>query len=302
MFSCGLFLTVKGVWLMNFLKRIDWKKLVMIALGTAIYAFGFVQFNMANHLAEGGVAGLTLIIHNLFGIDPAYTTLLLNLPLFIIGAQILGRKSMVLSAYGTVTMSLFIWLWQRLSLTIDVQEDLLIAALLAGLCAGLGSGIVFRFGGTTGGADIIARIIEKNLGFQLGQILLGIDIFVLLLSLTYIDIRHMMYTLIASFVFSQVLTIIENGGYHVRGMLIISDMAEQITNRILQDLDRGVTYLHGEGAYSGHSKKIMYVALNPSEVREAKNIIAQLDPDAFVSIIDVDEVISSDFVIRKKKT
>lgn len=276
--------------------------LLMIALGTAIYAFGFVQFNMANHLAEGGVAGLTLIVYNLLGIDPSYTTLLINLPLFIIGAKILGRRSMVLSVYGTVTMSIFIWIWQRVNLAIDVNNDLLIASLLAGICAGIGSGLVFRFGGTTGGTDIVARITEKTLGSPIGQTLLGMDIIVLLLSLTYIDIRHMMYTLIASFVFSQVVTLIENGGYHVRGMLIISDFAEMIAQHILQEMDRGVTYLHGEGAYSGRSKKVMYVALNPSEVREVKQLIASLDPDAFVSIIDVDEVISSDFVINRRRS
>lgn len=274
--------------------------LVMIALGTAIYAFGFVQFNMANHLAEGGVAGLTLIVYHLLGLDPSVTTLLFNLPLFLLGARILGRQSMVLSIYGTVTMSLFIWFWQRLPLSVDVGQDLLIASLLAGLCAGLGSGLVFRFGGTTGGTDIIARITEKLFGIQLGQMLLAIDVGVLLLSLTYIDIRHMMYTLIASFVFSQVVTVVEHGGYHVRGLLIVSDFWEMIAHRILSELDRGVTYLHGEGGYSGQSKKVIYVALNPREVREVKQIIASIDPDAFITILDVDEIISSDFVINRK--
>lgn len=283
------------------LKRVNPLDLLMIALGTAIYAFGFVQFNMANHLAEGGVAGITLIIHHLFGIDPAYSTLFINLPLFIIGARVLGRKSIALSVYGTLTMSYFIWLWQRVSFAIDLNGDLLIAALLAGICAGLGSGLVFRFGGTTGGTDIVARVLEKKRGFQLGQTLLAVDLLVLLASLTYVSIQNMMYTLIASFVYSQVINVIENGGYHVRGMLIVSDHAEVIAQRILIDLDRGVTYLHGEGAYSGKSKKVMYVALNPNEVREVKAIISNLDPDAFVSILDVDEVMSSDFVINRKR-
>lgn len=277
------------------------RDLLMIALGTAIYAFGFVQFNMANHLAEGGVAGLTLIVYNLTGFDPSYATLLINLPLFIIGARVLGRKSMVLSIYGTVTMSFFIWLFQRINLTIDVNQDLLIASLLAGLCAGVGSGLVFRFGGTTGGTDIVARIAEKVFHAQLGKTLLLVDIVVLLLSLTYINIQHMMYTLIASFVYSQVITIIENGGYQVRGMLIVSDFASAIAQKILEDLERGVTYLEGEGAYSGRSKKVMYVALNPTEVHEAKQIITGIDPDAFVSILNIDEVISSDFVINRPK-
>lgn len=283
------------------LNKTSLRDLFMIALGTAIYAFGFVQFNMANHLAEGGVAGLTLIVYNLIGLDPSYTTLLINFPLFILGAKILGRKSMVLSIYGTLTMSAFIWLFQRIALTIDVNHDLLIASLLAGLCAGIGSGLVFRFGGTTGGTDIIARVVEKVFHAQIGKTLLLVDIVILLLSLTYINIQHMMYTLIASFVYSQVITIIENGGYQVRGMLIVSDFAPAIATKILDNLERGVTYLEGEGAYSGRSKKVIYVALNPTEVREAKQIIAQIDPDAFVSILNIDEVISSDFVINRKK-
>lgn len=273
--------------------------LLLIALGTAIYAFGFVNFNMANHLAEGGVAGITLIIHNLTGFDPAYSTILLNVPLFIAGARILGKKSLVLSLYGTLTMSVFIWLWQRIPMVIDINGDLLIAALCAGLCAGVGSGLVFRYGGTTGGTDIVARILEKLFGFQLGQTLLAIDVLVLLASLTYINIQHMMYTLIASFVFSQIVAIIENGGYTIRGMIIITDQSENIAQRIMQDINRGVTYLRGEGAYSGKEKKVLYVALTPTDVRDVKAIIAETDPDAFVSIIDVDEVVSPDFVFDR---
>lgn len=287
---------------MKNLYKFSVRDLVMVALGTAIYAFGFVYFNMANHLAEGGVAGITLIVHHLLGIDPAYSTILINLPLFIIGARVLGRKSIALSVYGTLTMSFFIWLWQRVPLVIDLGGDLLIAALLAGLCAGVGSGVTFRYGGTTGGTDIVARVLEKTKGLQLGQVLLGVDLLVLLASLTYINIQNMMYTLIASFVFSQVVNLIEHGGYQIRGLLIVSDAAPAIAQRILVELDRGVTYLEGEGAFSGRSKKVMYVALNPSEVREAKVIIAQLDPDAFVSVLNVEEVISSDFVLNRKKT
>lgn len=286
---------------MKELSKFGLRDLLMVALGTAIYAFGFVYFNMANHLAEGGVAGITLIIHNLLGIDPAYSTVMINLPLFIIGAKVLGRKSIVLSVYGTLTMSFFIWLWQRVPLVVDLNGDLLIAALLAGLCAGVGSGLTFRFGGTTGGTDIVARVLEKTRGLQLGQVLLGVDILVLLASLTYINIQNMMYTLIASFVFSQVVNLIEHGGYQIRGLLIVSDAAPAIAQKILQDLNRGVTYLEGEGAYSGRAKKVIYVALNPNEVREAKSIIAQLDPDAFVSVLNVEEVVSSDFVINRKR-
>lgn len=276
------------------------RKLLLITIGVAIYAFGFVNFNMANKLAEGGVAGITLMIHALLGINPAYTTLLLNVPLFILGARIFGRKSLALTIYGTVSMSFFIWLWQKSPLEMGLENDMMLVSVVAGLFSGVGSGLVFRYGATTGGTDIIGRIAEEKFGIKLGQTLLFVDAIILTASLTYIDLKHMLYTLVASFVFSQVLTIVQNGGYTIRGMIIITKHSKAAAQAIQTEINRGVTYLKGEGAYSGNEYNVMYVTLSPNEVREVKRILAELDPDAFISIIDVDEVVSSDFKIRRK--
>jgi len=268
---------------------------LMIALGTATYAFGFVNFNMVNHLAEGGVSGITLIFHALFKINPAYTQILLNIPLFILGVKIFGKRGMIYTIHVTVCLSIFIWLFQRMSMSIDLAHDTLIAALLAGIFAGIGGGIVFRFGGTTGGGDIIGRYFEQKKGFALGQTLFVFDILVLTLSLSYIDIQHMMYTVIASFVFSQVVAVVQNGGYTVRGMLIISSKYAAISQKITDEIGRGATYLKAEGVYSGQDTKVIYVVLSPIQVQAVKGILAEIDPDAFVSIINVHEVIGSGF-------
>ena len=268
---------------------------LMIALGTAIYAFGFVNFNMVNHLAEGGVSGITLIFHALFQINPAYTQILLNIPLFILGVKIFGKRGVIYTIHGTVFLSIFIWLFQRMSFSIDLAHDTLIAALLAGIFAGIGGGIVFRYGGTTGGGDIIGRYFEQKKGFALGQTLFVFDILVLTLSLSYIDIQHMMYTVIASFVFSQVVAVVQNGGYTVRGMLIISRKYATISQKITDEIGRGATYLKAEGVYSGNDTKVIYVVLSPIQVQAVKAILAEIDPDAFVSIINVHEVIGSGF-------
>ena len=268
---------------------------LMIALGTATYAFGFVNFNMVNHLAEGGVSGITLIFHALFKINPAYTQILLNIPLFILGVKIFGKRGMIYTIHGTVCLSIFIWLFQRMSMSIDLAHDTLIAALLAGIFAGIGGGIVFRFGGTTGGGDIIGRYFEQKKGFALGQTLFVFDILVLTLSISYIDIQHMMYTVIASFVFSQVVAVVQNGGYTVRGMLIISSKYAAIRQKITDEIGRGATYLKAEGVYSGQDTKVIYVVLSPIQVQAVKGILAEIDPDAFVSIINVHEVIGSGF-------
>lgn len=274
--------------------------LIWITLGVSLYTFGFVNFNMANHLAEGGVAGITLILHALFGIDPAWATLLINLPLFVLGARVFGKKSLLLTIYGTVTMSFFIGFWQKIPVNLGLQDDMMLVAIVAGIFSGIGSGIVFRFGATTGGTDIIGRVLEERTGMKLGQTLLLIDVVVLASSLVYIDLKHMLYTLIASFVFSQVLTVVQNGGYMVRGMLIITKESDKAAAAILQEINRGVTYLQGKGAYTGRGFDVLYVVLNPNEVRDVKDILAELDPDAFISVLNIDEVVSSDFKIRRK--
>ncbi|WEV45202.1 YitT family protein [Streptococcaceae bacterium ESL0687] len=275
--------------------------LLMIALGTAIYSFGFVEFNMGNDLAEGGVSGITLIAHALLGINPAYTQLLLNIPLFFLGYKYLGKSSLAYTIYATFCMSFFIYLFQKLSIQIDIGGDFLIAAILAGTFAGIGTGIIFRFGGTSGGSDIVAKVFEEKRGIQLGQALLLIDVLVLLASLSYIDIKHMMYTLIASFVFSNVVDLVQSGGYTVRGMIIITDKATEAGPRIMEEIERGATYLNGEGVYSGLDKKILYIVLSPQEIVEVKKIMAQIDPNAFISIINVHEVVGSGFSYEVKK-
>ncbi|MDO5078047.1 MAG: YitT family protein, partial [Streptococcus minor] len=182
-----------------------------------------------------------------------------------------------------------------------LNQDYLVVSLVAGSIGGLGSGLVFRYGGTIGGSDIIARVMEQKLGIQLNQALLGFDILVMLLSLTYISIPKMMYALIASFIYSQVVNMVQNGGYSVRGMMIISDQPEQISRHIMEQLGRGVTYLKGEGAYSGKEKKVLYVALSPQDTREAKDLIQEIDPGSFISIFNIDEVQSPEFIASRSK-
>ena len=278
------------------------KEVVMIMVGTSIYAFGLVYLNIANHLAEGGVSGITLILRALFGIDPAYSTLLINIPLILIGGKILGKRSLAYTVLGTVSLSAFLWIWQRVPLQINLQHDLLIVSLLAGLIAGTGSGLVYRMGGTTGGSDIIARILEKNYGISMGRSLLVLDVIVLLASLTYIDLKRMMYTLIVSYVFSRFIDSILDGGYSAKGILVVSNKNEEIAPLLMTGLERGVTFLSGVGGFSGHSKKIIYMVVSSSELNEVKRIVHEIDEKAFLSIINVHEVEGEGFTYLKPQT
>ncbi|WP_142427478.1 YitT family protein [Enterococcus durans] len=278
------------------------KEIVLIIIGTSIYAFGLVCLNIANQLAEGGVSGITLILKALFGIDPAYSTLFINIPLILIGGKILGKRSLAYTVLGTLSLSAFLWIWQRVPLQINLQHDLLIVSLLAGLVAGIGSGLVYRMGGTTGGSDIIARILEKNYGISMGRSLLALDVIVLLASLSYIDLKRMMYTLIVSYVFSRVIDSILDGGYAAKGILVVSNKNEEIAPLLMTGLERGVTFLSGEGGFSGQSKKIIYIVVSSSEITEVKRIIHDIDEKAFVSVINVHEVEGEGFTYLKPQT
>lgn len=269
--------------------------LLLIFLGTSLYAFGLVAFNLQNNLAEGGITGVALILKALFNINPAYSTLLINIPLIVLGGKVLGSRTFVYTIWGTVALSLNLWLWQRVPLNITVDNDLLIAALLAGFAGGLGSGLVYRVGGTTGGTDIMARILEKKSGLTMGKSLLFFDVIVLSLSLVYIDVVHMMYTLIAAFVFSQVVDFVQEGTYSAKGLIIVSDHHQKIATELMDQMERGVTYLQGEGAYSAKTKKIIYCVVSSQEIAEIKFLVEGIDKSAFVSIINVHEVLGEGF-------
>lgn len=275
------------------------KEILFIIFGTAIYAFGLVYLNIANDLAEGGVTGITLIIRALFGIDPAYTTLIINIPLILIGGKILGKRSFYYTILGTISLSVFLWIWQRVTIEINLDHDLFIVSILAGLVAGFGSGLVYRNGGTTGGADVVARILEQKFGFTMGKSLLFFDIIVLICSLTYLDLKRMMYTLIVSFVFSKVVDVLSSGGYAAKGVMIISNENNVIAELLMSHLERGVTYLHGEGGFSSELKRIVYIVVSPQEINEVKKIVHSIDEKAFISITNVHDVDGEGFTFLK---
>ncbi|WP_225426329.1 YitT family protein [Levilactobacillus brevis] len=269
--------------------------LLMIGIGCAMFAFGLVFFNIANHLADGGISGITLIFRALFHIDPAYSTILINVPLIIIGWRFLGRQSLIYTIYGTGMLSLCLWVWQRVPLTIALHGDLLLSALGAGIIGGFGSGLLYRYGGTTGGTDIIARIFERFRGVPMGRTLLYLDVVVLLISLVYIDIQHMAYTLIYSYVFARIVNFTQEGAYAARGVIVVSENYQQITDEIMTELERGVSLINGEGGFSHQERKMIYVVVAPSELYRLRQIIQRNDSRAFISVINVNEALGEGF-------
>lgn len=173
----------------------------------------------------------------------------------------MGKRLLALTIWGTLCLSLFLSFWLHLPIInqLNLDHDLFIAGVLAGLFSGVGIGIVFKYGGTTGGTDIIARILDLKLGIPVGKSLLALDAFVLTISLSYLDIKHMIYTLLASFVLARITDSIQAGSYAARGLFIISDKYEQIAKMIDVQLDRGYTFINAEGGFDRSAKKLFTV-------------------------------------------
>jgi len=285
------------------LERISIRDLIMIAIGTGMYGWGLINVNIPNDLAEGGISGITLILRALFNWNPAYTNLLLNVPLLFIGYRILGRRALIYTIWGIASLSFWLWLWQVVPTPPALHHDMLIAGIIAGIIAGFGLGIVFRFGGTSGGSDVVARIVEQKFSIPIGRTMFILDACVLLLSLVYIDIVHMMYTLIASFVFSQVVSMTQRGAYDAGSFMIFTQYPEEMSHAIMDELDRGTSLLKAEGGYSHRDQRVVYAVVDPSEVSTVRRIVDQVDPKAFVSIFTTQEQLGEGFsYLRPKKS
>jgi uncharacterized membrane-anchored protein YitT (DUF2179 family) len=284
------------------LKGIKLKNIFFIMLGAAIFSFGFAHFNIQNQLGEGGFSGITLILLFAFDLDPALMNLVLNIPMFILGWRLLGRKVFVYTVIGTVSVSIFLKIFLIYEVNINIQNDLFLAALFAGVFIGIGLGIIFKYGGTTGGVDIIARLAQKYIGWSMGKTMFIFDAGVILLSwLTFLDARSMMYTLVAVFISARVIDFVQEGAYAARGAFIISEFQSEIADRISLEMDRGVTVLRGFGHFTKIDREVLYCVVGRNEIVRLKNIIISIDPHAFVSVTEVHDVMGEGFTLDAEK-
>ena len=278
------------------------KNILFILLGAAIFSFGIVHFNMQNHLGEGGFTGITLLFYFVWGWDPAITNIILNIPLFLISWRLLGRTTFIYTIIGTVAVSIFLSIFQINPYPIHLESDMTLAALFAGVFIGIGLGIIFRYGGTTGGVDIIARIVKKYVGWSMGRTMFMFDFVVIATSIfTYLKLVEGMYTLVVVYIGARVIDFIQEGAYSARGATIISKQNNIIATAINKEMDRGVTVLSGHGHYSGEKQNVLYCIVGKNEIVKLKSIIDEVDPHAFVALSTVHEVMGEGFTLNEEK-
>lgn len=278
------------------------RNILAIIIGSALFAFSLNYLVMPNHLFEGGVTGLTLILYYLFNIQPWLMNILVNIPLFVIGWKLLGKKVLYLSILGTFSVTVWLAIFEKFPLAINLEHDLFLVSTFSGILMGIGLGLIFKAGGTTGGSDIIARIGHKYLPYSIGQIILAVDIIILtFIVLVFKDLRLVLYTLMMVAIATRVIDFISDGGYGSKGLMIISQKSQDIATAIDAEIERGVTFIKAEGFYSKTPVNMVYSVIYKSQLQETKELIHRIDPHAFITITDAHEVLGEGFTLDKNK-
>ena len=279
------------------------KSILTIIFGAAIYAFGLTYFVVPHHLFEGGATGITLITYYLFNIPISVMNLIINIPLFILAWKIFGAKTLYSSLLGTISLSIWLAIFEKIPLNFNLEGDLVIVALVAGVLLGLGLGIIFNAGGTTGGTDIVARILNKYTNISVGKLLFALDFLILMLILIiFQDLRLVTYTLLFDFIVSRVIDLIGEGGYAGKGFMIITQKPMEVADKINEELGRGVTFISGQGYYSQKDLKIIYFIIARNEMIKMKELIHTIDPKAFITITEAHEILGEGFTFVKEET
>ena len=267
----------------------------MIALGCAIFALGFDLFLEPNGLSAGGISGIALIVIHLAPITTVgIATAMMNFPLFFFGGKKIGLRFFIGSIIGTVFFSFFIDLFAALPVP---QTEPLVAAVYGGAICGAGLGIVFVNNASTGGSDIVIRLLKlKYRNVPIGQISLCFDALVVALTgLVFHDISKSLYTGITVFLCSQVIDAMVYKFDFSRVAYIISKEHKRIADSINYDLRRGVTYLYGQGYYSGNETKVILCAVKQGQLADLKDLVVRIDPNAFIIVQDAHQVLGDSF-------
>lgn len=273
-----------------------------ICLGSAIFALGFDLFLSPNELNAGGVSGIAMMLVHLIGFGSVGTvTMLINLPLFIMGGLKIGRKFFAGSLIGMVSSSVLLDIFAELP---AVSVEPLVAALYGGVLCGLGLGMVFATGASTGGSDIVVRLLKmKYRHVPIGTINMIFDLTVATLTgIVYCDITKALYSGIAIFITGKIIDAVVYRFDYSKVVLIISDHHEKITEFVMNELDRGATYLEGIGSYSGTPRKVIMTVVKPAQIADLKEAVMAIDSRAFLVVQDAHQVLGEGFAHYSKES
>lgn len=268
------------------------REYVYVLIGSAIVALSFNLFLLPNNIDSGGVSGISTITKAMFAWEPAYVQWAFNIPLFILGVLLLGKSFGVKTLVGTVFLPFVVYLSRGLE---PWTNEPLLAALYGGIGIGLGIGIVFRGKASTGGTDLAAQIINKFTGISLGKCVALIDGIIVITASIVFSIEQGLYALIALFVTSKTIDLVQVGFGSSKMTLIITDKQEEVREGILNKIDRGVTRLTAHGGYTDSERPILMCVVDQSQFIKLKQLVKSIDETAFVVVTDASEVLGRGF-------
>lgn len=266
-----------------------------ITVGCALFALGFDLFLEPNALNAGGVSGLAMVFVKLVGIGTVGTvTAVINLPLFALGGLKIGKKFFFGSLAGMIASSVLLDVFAQIPVP---SCEPLLAALYGGVLCGLGLGVVFTVGASTGGSDIVVRLLKLKLQHvPIGTINMVFDMTVAALTgLAFGDLSKALYSGVAIFVSGKVIDAVVYRFDYSKVALIISKEHDRIAQAICHDLDRGATFLNGQGSFSGQDTKVVLTAVKKQQIAELKRLVVEIDPDAFIIVQEAHQVLGDGF-------
>ena len=262
--------------------------LVLISLGSIIFVIGLNSILIPKGFMSGGLVGIAMIFHYLNpSVDVGPTYFLLNLPLILLGWLMISRKFMLYSIYGIVFFS-FAALYQPPAILV---KDPILSALLAGVICGVGGGIILRSIGSAGGLDILTVYCHRKFGFRMGTVIFFFNAFILLAGAMLFDLERALYSVIFYYASARVVEAVLTGFNRRKSILIISENSNAIAEKIMKTANRGVTFLKGEGAYTGEEKNVIFTVTSLTELPKIKELIYAIDSNAFVVVNETLEVI-----------
>lgn len=276
----------------------EWFKAIgLIIIGALALAVGFVYFIMPHHIIPGGVFGLSIVMHELIPLPVGTIALLINIPLTLLGIRLLGPRFGWKTVLGFVLASAFIDLLSLYSHVVTpAQDDTLLSSIFGGLLVGIGIGLIFRARATAAGSPIIAMILEKYTRRPVGQLLMMVDGVIVGISIiVYRDWTLPLYSLVVIYIIGKVVDIVIQGVSYEKTLFIISEKYEEIKAKLLNDVNRGGTMIKAEGMYTGDERKMIFTVVNRRDMTILQDHIKQIDPNAFLTILDANEIFGKGF-------
>jgi uncharacterized membrane-anchored protein YitT (DUF2179 family) len=263
------------------------QRTIFIIFGAILMGVGIEEFLVPNRILDGGIVGISIILSHLTGVKLGIFIFVLNIPFFFIGYKQIGKTFALSTLLGIAVLSITTALLHNVP---ALTEDLLLATVFGGIVLGVGVGIVIRYGGSLDGTEIMAILINKKIPFSVGEIIMFFNVFIFAIAGFVFGWDRAMYSLLAYYIAFKTIDIVIAGLDESKSAWIISDQYEEIGETILARLGRGVTYLKGEGAYTGDDKKVIFCVITRLEEAKLKEIVQEIDPSAFLAVANIAEV------------